>query len=129
MFIPATRIDALLLTHWGIDNILSLSGVMTALQSTDSSDSLTCLLTPPPLGNPTISGKLAPVLPEEAANSSLVVSLPAQVGRLLSELKSPGRQHVCLEELTRGAKFQATARPIPLYHKVNFYVSILYFLL
>ncbi|KAF7232814.1 hypothetical protein EG68_07554, partial [Paragonimus skrjabini miyazakii] len=112
------RLDSVFLTHWGVNNLLGMCAVLPvafapASSKTDSQDPVLCLLTPPP--NPA----QIYTFPElSSTRSSLILSLPRQVSKLVNQIKQSGANLV-VQPLTRGAKLSAPTQPIQLYQKVG----------
>ncbi|KAA0194542.1 Microtubule-associated protein 1A [Fasciolopsis buskii] len=110
------RLDAVLLTHWGVDNLLGLSSVLPVVfaRPIDSvPDSTLCLLTPPP--NPNGLYKLPDPNPNQ---SPLAMSIPREIAKLMGELKQQGT-NVFTQTLTRGTKMTSAAQPVQLFQKVG----------
>ncbi|TPP64752.1 Microtubule-associated protein 1A [Fasciola gigantica] len=110
------RLDAVLLTHWGVDSLLGLSSVLSvAFARTDDAVlySTLCLLTPPL--NPSGFCKL----PEaNLTKSPLTVSIPREMAKLVNELKQQGTS-IFSETLTRGTKMANAAQAVQLFQKVG----------
>ncbi|VDP87694.1 unnamed protein product [Echinostoma caproni] len=110
------RLDAVLLTHWGVDNLLGLSSVLPVAFARPPDavpDSILCLLTPPP----NISGSYK--LPDpNPAQSPLALSIPREMSKVMSGLKQQGT-NVFAQTLTRGAKMVNPSQPVQLYQKVG----------
>ncbi|KAA0199314.1 putative microtubule-associated protein [Fasciolopsis buskii] len=109
-------LDAVLLTHWGVDNLLGSSSVLPVAfaRPIDAvSDSTSCLPTPPP--NPNGLYKL----PDPNPNRSLLaMSIPREIAKLMGELKWQGT-NVFTQTLTRGKKMASAAQPVRLFQKVG----------
>ncbi|KAF8566883.1 Microtubule-associated protein futsch [Paragonimus westermani] len=112
------RLDSVFLTHWGVNNLLGMCAVLPvafapAPPEIGSQDSVLCLLTPPP--NPAQIFNFPEPSP---TRSSLILSLPRQVSKLINQIKQSGANLV-VQPLTRGAKLSAPTQPIQLYQKVG----------
>ncbi|THD20406.1 putative microtubule-associated protein [Fasciola hepatica] len=110
------RLDSVLLTHWGVDNLLGLSSVLpVAFARTDDAvlDSTLCLLTPPP--NPSGFCKLPEANPTQ---SPLTMSIPREMAKLMNELKQQGTS-IFPQTLTRGTKMANAAQAVQLFQKVG----------
>uniref|UniRef100_A0A5K3FGE5 Microtubule-associated protein futsch n=1 Tax=Mesocestoides corti TaxID=53468 RepID=A0A5K3FGE5_MESCO len=117
------NIDAILLTHWGIDNTLGLTSLLPALMASSDGASpvpkVTCLLTPPPghlLAQPPSGDTATP-----ASADPLVVN----VAKVICDLSQEMRPFVAESRLTplevgRGAKISAMPKSVPLYYKTGY---------
>ncbi|VDD76030.1 unnamed protein product [Mesocestoides corti] len=122
-FLCAHSIDAILLTHWGIDNTLGLTSLLPALMASSDGASpvpkVTCLLTPPPghlLAQPPSGDTATP-----ASADPLVVN----VAKVICDLSQEMRPFVAESRLTplevgRGAKISAMPKSVPLYYKTGY---------
>ncbi|CAL8069254.1 unnamed protein product [Calicophoron daubneyi] len=112
------RLDAVILTHWGIDNLLGVSAVLPvafapAPPEVGVQDPVLCLLTAPP--NPTGPTKLPNPNP---AISPLCLSIPRQITDLMTRLKQAGT-NIIAQPLSRNAKTITAPKMVQLYQKVG----------
>nr|CUU98588.1 hypothetical transcript [Hymenolepis microstoma] len=114
------NIDAILQTHWGVENCLGLTSLLPALISSNDDSSIqpntTLVLTAPP-----VHAITHPLPAEISASSDLLVM---NVAHVASELASTVKSFVAdgkltAQEVTRGGKITAMPKPICLYYKVG----------
>ncbi|CAH8463787.1 unnamed protein product [Heterobilharzia americana] len=106
------RLDSVLVTHWGIDNILGLSAILPAVFTPNTKQSPLCLLTPPPNVNHTKVNNTVQDQPQ------FPVNIPIHISELVGQLKSSGTNLV-VYPLTRGGKQSVVPKPVQLFQKVG----------
>ncbi|VDN96267.1 unnamed protein product [Rodentolepis nana] len=114
------NIDAILQTHWGVENCLSLTSLLPALISSKGNSSTqpnaTLVLTAPPARAIThpLSAEISP------PSDPLVMNVAIVANELASTVKSfVADGKLVAQEVTRGGKITAMPKPICLYYKVG----------
>nr|CAX69585.1 Microtubule-associated protein futsch [Schistosoma japonicum] len=106
------RLDSVLVTHWGIDNILGLNTILSTVFKPSNNQSLLCLLTPPPnINNIKINNPTQNPL-------QFSVNLPTYFSNLVGEIKRSGT-NLIVYPLTRGGKLSVVPKPLQLFQKVG----------
>uniref|UniRef100_A0A3Q0KMF7 Putative microtubule-associated protein n=1 Tax=Schistosoma mansoni TaxID=6183 RepID=A0A3Q0KMF7_SCHMA len=106
------RLDSVLITHWGIDNILGLNTILPTVFKPSNDQSLLCLLTPPPnINNMKINNPTQDPLP-------FTVNLPMHFSNLVGEIKRSGT-NLMVYPVTRGGKLSVVPKPLQLFQKVG----------
>ncbi|CAH8490185.1 unnamed protein product [Schistosoma curassoni] len=106
------RLDSVLVTHWGIDNILGLKTILPTVFKPSNDQSLLCLLTPPPnINNMKINNHTQDPLP-------FTINLPMYFSNLVGEIKRSGT-NLMVYPVTRGGKQSVVPKPLQLFQKVG----------
>ncbi|VUZ51882.1 unnamed protein product [Hymenolepis diminuta] len=114
------NIDAILHTHWGVENCLGLTSLLPALMASNLEASTqpktTLVLTAPPAHAIT-----HPLTSEASASSDPLVMNVAAVANELAQAVRPfiADDKLTVQEVTRGGKLTAMPKPICLYYKVG----------
>ncbi|VDP33816.1 unnamed protein product [Schistosoma margrebowiei] len=108
----SNNLDSVLVTHWGIDNILGLKKILPTVFKPSNDQSLLCLLTPPPnITNMKINNHTQDPLP-------FTVNLPMYFSNLVGEIKRSGT-NLMVYPVTRGGKQSVVPKPLQLFQKVG----------
>ncbi|KAM3183685.1 hypothetical protein ACTXT7_009854 [Hymenolepis weldensis] len=114
------NIDAILHTHWGVENCLGLTSLLPALMASNldvsTQPKTTLVLTAPPAHAITHS-----LTSEASASSDPLVMNVATVANELAQAVKPfiADDKLTVQEVARGGKMTAVPKPICLYYKVG----------
>lgn len=110
-----SSLDSVLVTHWGIDNILGLKTILPTVFKPSNDQSLLCLLTPPPnINNMKINNHTQDPLP-------FTINLPMYFSNLVGEIKRSGT-NLMVYPVTRGGKQSVVPKPLQLFQKVSHFI-------
>ncbi|KAL7064510.1 hypothetical protein AAHC03_05684 [Spirometra sp. Aus1] len=109
------NVDAVLQTHWGVDNLLGLTSTLPLmLQASEAVPKVTCLLSPPPhFGTSVATGA-------GQGGDPMTISVVSSLSHLSEQVKPSLAQGRLLPiEVSRSAKLNAMPKVVSLYYKAG----------
>ncbi|VDN12283.1 unnamed protein product [Dibothriocephalus latus] len=109
------NVDAVLQTHWGVDNLLGLTSTLPLmLQASEAMPKVTCLLSPPPYFGTHVTAGAG------QGGDPMALSVVGSLSQLNEQVKPSLAQGRLLPlDVSRGAKLAAMPKVVSLYYKVG----------
>uniref|UniRef100_A0A183T273 Ubiquitin-like domain-containing protein n=1 Tax=Schistocephalus solidus TaxID=70667 RepID=A0A183T273_SCHSO len=109
------NVDAVLQTHWGVDNLLGLTSTLPLmLQTSEAMPKATCLLSPPPYFGTHVTAGAG------QGGDPMALSVVGSLSHLSEQVKPSLAQGRLLPvEVSRGARLTAMPKVVSLYYKAG----------